>query len=450
MKQETALQILKSGHNVFLTGEAGSGKTYTLNLFRDYLKKNKIKSSAVALTASTGIASSHIGGTTIHSWSLIGIKDTMSLDELMQLTQRRSKYTEKIKEAKILIVDEISMLHKKQLELSSQVISFIRQDSSPWGGLQVILTGDFLQLPPVDKNKTNELDRDRFAFMSPLWVESDFKVCYLTEQHRNDGGDLNAVLNAIRRGTAGPEHLEILRSNNTKQPNKDVMRLFTHNENVDQINFFELSKIKSDVKRFTAKVEGNEQQINSLINSVLAPKNLELKIGAKVIFVRNNFDLGFVNGTQGILVGYSENAEAENGFDPIVETLDGERIIVEPEVWEIKDGKERILASFTQYPLKLAYAITIHKSQGMTLDEARIDCGRCFENGQGYVALSRLRSIEGLFIDDINLRALELNPLAKKADERFKQLSSMNEDLILNIDSEKLNKIQKTYLNTLL
>lgn len=450
MKQETALNILKCGHNVFLTGEAGSGKTYTLNLFRDFLKSKNINSDVIALTASTGIASSHIGGTTIHSWSLMGIKDAMSFEEIQQLTQKKTKQKEKIEKAKVLIIDECGMLHRNQFELASQIISYIRQDSRPWGGLQLILTGDFLQLPPVDKNKTAEPDRNRFAFMSPLWKESELKICYLTEQHRNDGGTLNAILNAIRKGTAGQAEVDLLFKNNAHSPNSKAMRLFTHNENVDHINYIELTKINSELKRFIADTEGNEQRLKTLTNSILAPKCLELKKDAKVIFVRNNFDLGFVNGTQGVITGFEEDPESPAGFNPVVLTTDGDKIVVERETWELLETNGKVAASFKQYPLKLAYAITIHKSQGMSLDEARIDCGRSFECGQGYVALSRLKSIEGLYIEDINIQALELNKLAKKADVRFKELSDENELLFSKLSVQELSKAHNAYFRTLL
>lgn len=178
MTQEKALLLLKSGRNIFLTGSAGTGKTYVINKFVQHLKDAKIK---VAITASTGIAATHIKGSTIHSWSGIGIKQVLSTKDLVNL--KKKKYlTDQFKKVKVLIIDEISMLHREQLDAIHQVLSHCLDNPQAFGGLQVVLCGDFFQLPPI--GKYGERSSDKFAFMSSSWQYADFKVCYLTEQYR--------------------------------------------------------------------------------------------------------------------------------------------------------------------------------------------------------------------------------------------------------------------------
>ena len=187
MKQETALTLLKAGENVFLTGSAGAGKTYTLNQYIHYLKARKVP---VAITASTGIAATHMNGMTIHTWAGIGIKDRLSDDDLKRMKER--KYLkEHLENAQVLIIDEISMLHAKQLNLVNQVLKYFKESDEAFGGIQVIVAGDFFQLPPVGRK--DESNRDKFCFMSEAWVEAKFRVCYLTEQHRQDDEILNQI-----------------------------------------------------------------------------------------------------------------------------------------------------------------------------------------------------------------------------------------------------------------
>ena len=205
MKQETALKLLKAGENVFLTGSAGAGKTYTLNQYIRYLKSRKVP---VAITASTGIAATHMNGMTIHTWAGIGIKETLSDDDLKRLKER--KYLkEHLENAQVLIIDEISMLHAKQLNLVNQVLKYFKENECAFGGIQVIVAGDFFQLPPVSKK--DEKNRDKFCFMSEAWVEAKFRVCYLTEQHRQGEDPLNEILNAIRHQQINQNHLNILK-----------------------------------------------------------------------------------------------------------------------------------------------------------------------------------------------------------------------------------------------
>ncbi|WP_119025772.1 AAA family ATPase [Acinetobacter soli] len=435
MKQETALKLLKAGENVFLTGSAGAGKTYTLNQYIQYLKARKVP---VAITASTGIAATHMNGMTIHTWAGIGIKDHLSDDDLKRMKER--KYLkEHLENAQVLIIDEISMLHAKQLNLVNQVLKYFKESDEAFGGIQVIVAGDFFQLPPVGKN--DERNRDKFCFMSDAWVEAKFRVCYLTEQHRQDDEILNQILNAIRAQNIQPNHKQALLSSRQHDIGDTFTRLYTHNMDVDAINFQHLNEIENDGHQFNATLDGNEKLLETLKSSVRAPEELTLKKHAKVMFVKNNFDMGYINGSLGEVIGFEEDDEF--GLLPKVKMTDGTTLLVEPETWSIENEAGKVIASFQQIPLRLAWAITIHKSQGMTLEAAEINLTHTFEKGQGYVALSRLKSLTGLRLLGFNEQALELDTLALKADKRFQELSQEAEDHFAEID---LTDKHKTFI----
>ncbi len=431
MKQSTALNILKSGQNVFLTGSAGAGKTYTLNQYIHYLRARKVP---VAVTASTGIAATHMNGMTIHTWSGIGIKDSLDDDDLTWMFER--KYLrDNLEKAEVLIIDEVSMLHGKQLGMVNQVLKFFKQTSAAFGGLQVIVAGDFFQLPPVSKSK--ESNRDKFCFMSSAWQEAKFNICYLSEQHRQQNNVLNTILNEIRVQNVSQSSIEQLQATRTHTLEADITRLFTHNVDVEQINQRHLASLEREQKVFMAEVKGNEKLVQTLTANVRAPEKLVLKLGAKVMFVKNNMENGYINGTLGEVVGF---VEEQKQLLPKVKLRDGLRLIVAPETWSIENDGAKVLASYTQIPLCLAWAITVHKSQGMTLEAAEMDLSQTFEKGQGYVALSRLKSLDGLRLLGINDMALQLDSLAFKADQRFLELSAQAEQAWADRDAKTLHE----------
>jgi len=413
MLQEKALAILKSGRNVFLTGSAGTGKTFVLNQYITYLKERKIP---VAITASTGIAATHMNGMTIHSWAGIGVKEHLTQGNLVSMKSKKYQ-KDHLEKVKVLIIDEISMLHKNQLNMVDQVLRYFKDNDLPFGGVQVVLCGDFFQLPPIGHQ--GETSRDKFAFMSEAWVNASLTVCYLTEQYRQSDNALNLILNEVRNGGVTDASFNVLKQTevNSLDDEKELTQLFTHNYDVDQINTEYLLQLPGDSKEYKAKTKGNKKLVQTLKNSVLAKEEMLLKRGAKVMFVRNNPEKGYVNGTLGKVMSYSDK-----GY-PMVKIYNGKIITTAPEDWSINDDNGKTLATLTQIPLRLAWAITVHKCQGMTLDAAVIDLSKTFERGQGYVALSRLKKLENLQLIGLNEMALRVDSLAQKADTRFQELS---------------------------
>jgi ATP-dependent exoDNAse (exonuclease V) alpha subunit len=442
MLQKTALDLLKTGASVFLTGEPGSGKSYTIREYVDFLARNGVYAS---VTASTGIAATHIGGMTIHSWAGIGIKESLSIYDLEALHEKEYIVKRMLK-AKVLIIDEISMLSANTFDMVNAVCKSIRQiPDRPFGGLQVICVGDFFQLPPiVKKTQSLELFEDNgFVFSSYAWKELKPLTCYLTEQHRQSDVAFTKTLTQIRNNTVDEETHSVLRTRVVRELTElpDATKLYSHNAHVDTVNNREIGKLDGKLKIYTMSRKGKDTMTASLTKSCLSPETLELKVGAKVMFTKNNPDKGFVNGTTGTLVEFKYDT-------PRVEVANGMIIDVEPMDWSVQD-QGKILASITQIPLRLAWAITIHKSQGMSLDAAIMDLSQVFEYGQGYVALSRVRTLGGLHVIGYNDRALEVHPRVQEEDELFKEQSKEAEVQIFQMDSVELQKIQDRYITSI-
>lgn len=417
MKQKEALAILEAGHNVLLTGPAGSGKTYLLN---KYVAQLKSKNIGVAITASTGIAATHIGGRTIHSWAGIGIKDQLSPREIQALIKK--PYLKKqFEKTTVLIIDEISMLHAHRLDLVNAVCRAIKKNSLPFGGLQIIMSGDFFQLPPISFAGVEA----EFVYKSKVWLEMDLRVCYLDEQHRQNDKKIISILRSFRQNTIDHKIIKLLASRMNQIPLTKLkpIRLFTHNVDVDYINSIELEKISMPKVVYQMSGEGDKKLLASLKKNCLAPEELVLKEGALVMFVKNKFkdeEIVYVNGSVGIVVGFNENNY------PKVQLNSGLEILVAPDSWTI-DDEHKILAKITQVPLRLAWAITVHKSQGMTLEAAEIDLSRSFGYGMGYVALSRLKSLEGLYLLGINDLAYRVDPRVVIYDKELLNWSTDNQ-----------------------
>lgn len=441
MTQAEALSILKTGANVFLTGEPGSGKTYTINRYIDYLRDHEL---TPAITASTGIAATHLGGTTIHAWSGLGVKTKLTAYDLDRLTENE-KLVKRVKQAQVLIIDEVSMLAAQTLEMVNLICQELRHSAEPFGGLQVVLVGDFFQLPPVFKQEAKEENlATRFAYGAPVWASARFLVCYLSEQHRQGDNKLLEILSAIRHGQVLDRHRAWLdeRSKSVAKIPTTLTKLFPHNVDVDQLNEQELERLPGGEQIFTMKTRGPALLVENLKRSCLSPETLRLKVGAQVMFTKNDPGQSVVNGTTGRVKNFRRSDGA-----PIVELGAGRTITVETAEWSLEqDG--RILARLAQVPLRLAWAITVHKSQGLSLDTALIDLTRAFEYGQGYVALSRVRSLAGLYLLGWNERALEVHPEILAADKRFRTLSAETRQAFRQMSPERLRRLHQNFART--
>ncbi len=433
MNQARALEILKTGVNVFLTGEPGAGKTYVINQYIAWLEAADLN---VAVTASTGIAATHIGGLTIHSWSGVGARDHINQYDLDQIVSKE-KTVKRVKKAHVLIIDEISMIDGKMLDMVDVICRTIRQRPEAFGALQVIFVGDFFQLPPV----TKQGDMMRYGFESRAWENAKPLICYLSDQFRQEDEALLSLLGSIRRNEIEEEHYTLLNEQTSiDYEGIEPTRLYTHNADVDAVNNTKLASLPGKPKTFRMAGRGSKPLLEVLVKNCLSPDTLILKEDAMVMCTKNNFEAGYVNGTLGRVVEF----DPDDGM-PIIETTEGKRIRIATTTWDMMD-EGKLLASIEQLPLRLAWAITIHKSQGMSLDAAEIDLSKAFVFGQGYVALSRVRSLAGLKILGMCANALQVDPKIVRRDAGFHSESEAAEETFQNLDPSELETMHEQFV----
>jgi len=454
MNQTLALEIMLAGESVLLTGPAGAGKTFVLNQF---IRLAKGDGKHVSVTATTGLAATHLGGTTIHSWSGIGISDELPHGFADHVAKGRREIIEK---TNVLIIDEISMLHDFRLDMVDEACRLVRKKDEPFGGIQVIMSGDFFQLPPINRGDSRA---GGFVVNSKVWQELDPTICYLAEQHRQDDEVLLDILNSLRAGELRRHHAEKLLERVDVQPGSDELltELHTVNVDVDTLNNQKLDELEGDELFYTQSTTGSDSYVENLQRSVLAPATLRIKKGALVMAVKNSPERKYVNGSLGTVIDFEPGTEY-----PVVEFKNGKVVTMSPDTWELRDGDKK-RASISQIPLRLAWAITVHKSQGMTLDAARIDLRKAFVEGMGYVALSRVKNLNNLYLSGINQMALRVSEDAQNIDvtlrdraardaKRFAHLEKQAEERALKPLkkekqasgwSDKIAKMRETYPN---
>ena len=461
MKQSEALEIINAGASVFLTGAPGSGKTYVLSRAVRSMRENGL---SVAVTASTGIAATHLNGQTIHSWSGTGVANALTDSLLKTIRARRGK---RIKATDVLVLDEVSMIHAWLFDMVDEVCRKVRKNDLPFGGLQVVVSGDFFQLPPVSTSTRNRdvfepspefiTSREKYAAAgknpegyiteSFAWDSLKPVVCYLTEQYRQDDGKLLSVLTDIRSGIVSDEDKQVLASRLGEYPQDSEVsvHLFPTNAQADGLNNVQLAAIDAEPHEFVATEAGPKNLVERLKKNMLAPERLVLKAGAAVMALRNDQDKQYVNGSVGRVLRFAP--ESKGGW-PIVEFENGNIVTLKPAAWEMTDG-ETVLASVNQVPLRCAWGITIHKSQGMTLDSAVMDLRRTFAPGMGYVALSRVENLSGLYLEGINDRAFSVCADAVILDSSLREASEKASKLLTNSGANSFvkNTLENEFVN---
>lgn len=421
--QQEAYDLIMKGHNVFITGSAGTGKSVIIQYYRErnILWKN------IGVTSTTGVSALIIGGSTLHSFLGIGL-GTDSVETIIRKINKNKKLKNRWKKLDVLIIDEISMLSPElfdKIEEIARKMRYIKNvPDKPFGGIQLIITGDFLQLPVV-KN-------DHFCFESKTWSNCVEKTVYLTEIVRQRDMAFQNILNEIRFGKVSEDVKKILNTRIGIKLKNDKgikpTKIYTTNVAVDLLNEDELNRLESEGELFEYEMtydfydynltsSDKNRLIEKYSKACLAPDKLLLCKGAQVMLLSNlDIDNGLANGSRGIVVDFIENI-------PIVRFMNGQEKMIDNHSWEIKEGEE-VIMRINQLPLKLAWAFTIHKSQAITLDYAEVDLGNMFTYGQAYVALSRVKNIEGLSIIDINYGKIQAHP---KAIEYYNILLEKNE-----------------------
>lgn len=413
---ETLMKML-SGKNVFISGSAGTGKTEVIKTYLELmhlLYGDKIK---VAVTATTGIAANLINGKTLHS--ALGIP--ISNEEFVPSADSYAmgfKSIMNIRKLNVLIIDEVSMLSADLFIKVNKMIQYAKNNKSIFGGLQVILSGDFLQLPPVIRE--TPISNKTFAFETEEWEQLNLEYCYLDKSFRAKCEDLTSVLSGILNKDI-ISIKELIKSRFVKEAPKKVSTLFTKNLDVDKFNKERQEKNQNKLYEFEAYIgKGKKEDILELIKQNRISETLELKVDDIVMVTTNVKEENLVNGLIASITAIDDKKEliyieCHNGNTykvPIVEYKKEER------KWELIEGEEpklhrKTVASIEQYPLKLAYAITVHKSQGQTFDGVSCDLRNCFTEGLGYVALSRATNLESIYITGISENAYKINDECK-------------------------------------
>ena len=463
---ERVINLLKEGKNIFITGGAGTGKSYLLQQLKEQYP-------TLVLTSTTGVSAININGQTIHSWSGIGIANQSITRVVDNIIKNPVKYKQ-IVMCDMLAIDEISMLASNIMEYLDQVFRAVRKNDAPFGGIQVILIGDFFQLPPVvtDKNgRIRKLQDSDYCFNCKTWKDLDLVPIVLKEVKRQTDPEFVNVLNNLREGKTELNDLRVIwtREEEVKDfvkssDSADILKLFSTNENADNYNLKRLSELdyqdypfkaedkinwydKSDICRLSENIDPESKEWQNFDKDCKAPLNLQLKCDLKLkkgcrVMLLHNLDVsnGLANGSCGTVVGIKPD-EIDVLFDTTNDVVPIQRVEfamplnsgVKP--FKIKDANgiveeiELIRKSIVrkQFPLRLAYGITIHKSQGMTFDKLIVDCGKVFADGQAYVALSRTRSLQGLYPINFNHTTVTVSNAVVDFYKQLDDISAIND-----------------------
>ncbi|RHZ35716.1 DEAD/DEAH box helicase [endosymbiont GvMRE of Glomus versiforme] len=414
-EQRQVVSLIFQKKNIFFTGSAGTGKSFLLQRIIIALENLQGKEK-VAVTATTGIAAINIGGVTLHSFSGIGFDEAATAEELVNKIERQKSknWIRNWRTINTLIIDEVSMLNGKLFDKLEYIARKIRRNNLSFGGLQLILTGDFFQLPPIKSNNCFEANK---------WKDCLQHTIQLVKIYRQEEPELIDLLNELRFGQLSSKSWETLKKLETEPnwPNDGIRptQLMATNREINEVNSQQLNKINSS-SQFYQAIDFEDKRysgrLEELDRNFIAPKQLELKVGAQVMLVKNLSEK-LVNGCQGIVTGfrYVINSKLNNKYCPVVKFTNGIKEVIKEEEWTIETPIYRLVrASRTQIPLVLSWAITIHKSQGQSIERLKINLNRVFEKGQVYVALSRACSLKYLQVIGFNASKLICDEKVKK------------------------------------
>jgi ATP-dependent DNA helicase PIF1 len=455
--QSYAFEQFKQGNNIFVTGPGGTGKTFLIKQMVQYMKINGKKFQVCAMTGCAAVLLQN-GARTLHSWAGMGLANG-PIPQIMQKITKNKNAMQKWYDTDILIVDEVSMMSKKIFELIESLARQLKKHDKPFGGMQVIFTGDFFQLPPVGTRE--EEDTQKFCFQSPRWSkvfseENHIELCTIFRQQNDD--IFKKILNQVRIGELDEEGIEILKHCVGRELPKNTedmpTKIYAIRSKTDFVNSNMYNKIKNPEYTYSYETKTNldiyletgdiiknpfvlencrnasdemiENETTKLLNASNKPQTLKLKIGAKVICLHNvDLTRNICNGSQGVVTRFSNDL-------PVVRYQNGIELMMEP-VWTQSEELPRVAVS--QIPLCLAWALTIHKMQGATLGAAEMDLGNSvFEYGQSYVALSRIQTLNGLYLSAFEPGKIKANPIVK--------------EFYANIQLYKRKTIQKEQLPT--
>ncbi len=387
---QQSLDSVIDGENVLITGPAGTGKSFLIDRIVRQLSK---VGTNVVRTSSTGVSAVNIGGRTIHSF--LGTAINGSIPQLQNAIENdrvylSGKLTSRVRKMDALIIDEVSMLSGDYIDMVDYWLKELRESDAPFGGVQIIMTGDFFQLPPVQTEESHLLNH--FAFQALCWSNLGIKVCYLNQCFRQDDPEFLTHLGNIRVGYIPQDTISFFTQCVGKTLD-DPTQLVPTNRAAFDINERNLAKLPGELWENKAELAGDDRYFDKLTRSCIAEDNLRLRVGAKIIILVNDFNKGFVNGSRGEITGLDEFLVTVAFVN---NSGDDDETQLPMATWPYLNGNGEEVAFLEQFPVKLAYAMTIHKSQGMTIELLQCDLAGCFECGQAYVALSRAKSVQGL------------------------------------------------------
>ncbi|XP_027340903.1 ATP-dependent DNA helicase PIF1-like [Abrus precatorius] len=447
-EQKHVLCAISEGKSVFITGSAGTGKTLLLEEIIKFLNRLHTP-SGVYVTASTGIAACALKGQTLHSFAGIGIFTDDDPQHLLERVLSNKGACKRWRKAEALVIDEISMVSAKLFDNLDYVARGVRGVNETWGGIQLVVSGDFFQLPPVIDKDSKSV---KYAFEAECWNSSFGLQVELKRVFRQSDYGLTRLLEGIRRGENDRQDLESLEhlclGNDEYDP--CVVNLFPLNKDVERVNEERLRSLQKDVVVYRA-VDSGKGHWKGQLSCGIAPYEISLCEGARVMLVKNlDTENGLVNGATGVVVGFSWSFVKGEDLDgmcsdkvlPVVKFDAGQFMTIKPATWDVMDGLQ-VVACRKQIPLILAWAMSIHKCQGMTLDRIHTDLSRAFGCGMVYVALSRVRSLEGLHLSAFNRSKIKVD---QKVSSFYRSLASEKSTEVMVVDKSK-RKVHSKRIN---